>query len=159
MKIMVIDDVSMNILRLKQAAKSFGAVEGYQDARAGLEALQFAYLTSAPYDVLFLDIVMPEMSGFDVLAAVVKMGADLPPAARTKVVMVTARSQEESVRQAIRGGASAYVIKPYSDEKIHELIRRLTGAEAGTSERSEDAHGGGASLDRAAPEGEGEKAA
>ena len=133
MKIMVIDDVFMNILRLKEAVRAFGEVEGYQNAREGLEALQFAYLTNAPYDLLFLDILMPELSGFEVLDALVKMGADRPPKERTKVVMVTSRNQEESVRKSIRSGASGYVIKPFQNERIHAEILRLTGMSPGAA--------------------------
>jgi two-component system chemotaxis response regulator CheY len=142
MKIMVIDDVFMNILRLKEAVRPFGDADGFQNAREGLEALQFAYLTNDRYDLLFLDIVMPEMSGFDVLKAVVKMGAGLSPKERTKVVMVTARNQEESVREAIRNGASGYVIKPFQDERIHGEIQRLTGVSPGSAGAQPPSAGG-----------------
>ncbi len=143
MRIMVIDDVFMNILRLREAAKDFCEVEGFQDARAGLEALRSACQASTPYDVLFLDIVMPEMSGFEVLEAVVQMGAHLPPERRTKVVMVTARNQEEVVRQAIRGGAAGYVIKPFRDEKIREVICQVKGrGDPACGERGGPAVGG-----------------
>ncbi len=130
MRIMIIDDVFMNVLRLKEAVRPFGDADGFQNAREGLEALKFAYLIKEPYDLLFLDIMMPEMSGFEVLEAVVAAGKDLPPKARTKVVMVTARSQEDSVRQAIRSGASGYVIKPFHDERIRAEVTRLTGVSA-----------------------------
>jgi len=142
MRIMIIDDVFMNVLRLKEAVRPFGEADGFQDAREGLEALQFAHLTNQRYDLLFLDIMMPEMSGFEVLDAVVKMNRDLPPKERTKVVMVTARSQEDSVRQAIRSGAAGYVIKPFQDERIRAEVERLTGVIAPATNARPAASGG-----------------
>lgn len=135
MKIMVIDDIMMNILVLKQAAKSFGTVDGFQDWEAGLTALRGAYCLGAQYDLLFLDILMPGRNGLEVLKDVQALGRQHAIGRKTKVVMLTSISEPGSVREAIRLGAAGYVLKPIEAERIHDELRRIT---TGTGEAGQD---------------------
>jgi two-component system, chemotaxis family, chemotaxis protein CheY len=125
MKIMVIDDVMMNILVLKQAAKPFGAVDGFQSWEPGLDALREAYGSGEPYDLLFLDIRMPNRNGLEVLKDVQDLGRTQAAGHKTKVVMFTSISEPDSVREAIRLGAVGYVLKPIQAERIQDEVRRL----------------------------------
>jgi CheY-like chemotaxis protein len=131
MKIMIIDDIMMNVLVLKHAVKSFGQVAGFQDVGAGLRALREAYETEDPFDLLFLDILMPGTDGLTVLRQVQEIGASHASHARTKVVMVTSQNERQSFREAIQLGAAGYLLKPILPERVREEVRRLTEGSTG----------------------------
>ncbi len=83
----------------------------------GQEALR--RLASHTYDVVFTDINMPEVSGFDLLREV---NLKYP---ETHVVLVTGFGEVQTAVQAIKQGAYDYVQKPLVDENIRMIVRRV----------------------------------
>jgi chemosensory pili system protein ChpA (sensor histidine kinase/response regulator) len=90
-------------------------------AKDGLEALEILHRTTAPPDLVVLDVEMPRMDGYELLATLrgQVVYRTLP------VVMVTSRAGDKHRRKAIGLGASAYVVKPYQDEALLNVIRQL----------------------------------
>lgn len=84
------------------------ARDGYRVllAEDGIEALRL--IKEEPIDLVLLDVMMPGLSGFDVLEAVRK----LYPSNRLLVLMVTAKDQSEDVVKAFKLGADDYITKP-----------------------------------------------
>jgi CheY-like chemotaxis protein len=132
MKMMIIDDVMMNVLVLRNIVQHLGQVDHFQNPAEGLNALAEAYRRGAPYDLLFLDIFMPGRSGLEVLKVVQKLNQEVP-GIKTKVVMVTSQKGRESFQAAMRDGAVGYILKPFQPERILEEVRRLT--EGGEKDR------------------------
>ncbi len=64
------------------------------------------------YDLLFLDLMMPEMNGFQVLEYLSKQGVELP------VIVFSALSQKETVVKAVGFGIKTYLIKPLKPEQL-----------------------------------------
>ena len=77
--------------------------------------------TSLP-DVVLTDIEMPRMDGYELLAAL-KANEVL---ARLPVAMITSRAGEKHRRKAIDNGAADYLTKPYSDEQLLAMVRRMS---------------------------------
>ncbi|MEA2569676.1 MAG: eukaryotic-like serine/threonine-protein kinase [Acidobacteriota bacterium] len=102
--ILVVDDNEMNRDMLARRLKQ----KGYAvcSAVGGREALEL--IERDPYDLILLDVMMPEVSGLDVLAKVreTKAVTDLP------IIMATAKDQSQDVVEALRLGANDYVTKP-----------------------------------------------
>src|SRR5258708_37479618 len=71
--------------------------------------------------VILVDVEMPRMDGFELLTALKGPSAhrDIP------VVMITLRADEDHHRRALDLGAAAYIVKPYQDKAILELMRHL----------------------------------
>ena len=69
-------------------------------------------------DVILLDVMMPVMDGFQVLAKL-KEHAETHP---MPVIMVSARGQEQDMMRAMRGGAWGYVIKPWNQDDLEAKI-------------------------------------
>ena len=69
-------------------------------------------------DVILLDVMMPVMDGFQVLAKL-KEHAETHP---MPVIMVSARGQEQDIMRAMRGGAWGYVIKPWNQDDLESKI-------------------------------------
>ncbi len=69
-------------------------------------------------DVILLDVMMPVMDGFQVLAKLKKHAETHP----MPVIMVSARGQEQDMMRAMRGGAWGYVIKPWNQDDLESKI-------------------------------------
>ncbi len=72
-------------------------------------------------DLVTLDIVMPEMDGIEALKQII---AAQPQA---RVVMCSALGQETMVMQAIRAGARDFIVKPFQDQQVLDIITRVCG--------------------------------
>jgi len=101
--------------------------EGYEVEVAGEGESGLASARGTPPDLLILDIMLPEKSGFDVLRDLRTSGHRFP------VLILTARSQESDVVLGFDFGADDYVTKPFSTAellaRVRALLRRVqTGA-------------------------------
>lgn len=74
--------------------------------------------TSSPPDLVLLDISLPNVSGFDILRAI----RSTPGWQRIPVVMLTANGQPESMAEATKLGATEYLQKPFSPERLLQTI-------------------------------------
>jgi chemosensory pili system protein ChpA (sensor histidine kinase/response regulator) len=90
-------------------------------ARDGLEALENLQNASVLPDLLLLDIEMPRMDGYQLLAALRAQ----PVWRALPVVMVTSRASARHRQKALDLGATDYLVKPYQDEVLLSLVRRL----------------------------------
>ena len=111
-RILIVDDEPEMVRGLEDNFR----FEGYQTlaARTGKEGLALA-LSEVP-DLILLDIMMPELSGWDVLRALRQKGLDVP------VIMLSARGEEVDRILGLELGADDYVTKPFS---LRELLARV----------------------------------
>ncbi len=114
-RILVVDDE----LIVRESLKGWLKKSGYEvdTASSGPEALQMLEL--APYDLLFLDIMMPKMNGLEVLEIVKKRFPE------TLVVMITAYGSVETAVKAMKNGANDYLMKPFEPETLALLVEKL----------------------------------
>jgi chemosensory pili system protein ChpA (sensor histidine kinase/response regulator) len=91
-------------------------------AKDGLDALEMLRNATALPDVVLTDIEMPRMDGYELLAAL-KANEVL---ARLPVAMITSRAGEKHRRKALDNGAADYLTKPYSDEQLLSMVRRMS---------------------------------
>jgi CheY-like chemotaxis protein len=89
-----------------------------RNGRSAIELIQRDRPSAA-----ILDISMPLMDGFEVLAAL----ADQPPAAHPRTLVLTARMALGDVEKAISLGASDYLAKPFTDMTLLRRVGRLLG--------------------------------
>src|SRR3954470_3307773 len=89
------------------------------DGRAGLEWLAGA---AAPPQAVLLDLRMPGLDGFEVLAKYRSEGGTAP------VIALSAMDEKEAVVKAMRLGASDYLVKPIEPEELREAIERCCAA-------------------------------
>ncbi|AYF41761.1 response regulator [Ethanoligenens harbinense] len=113
--VLVVDDTK-NIRVLLTQCLEF---EGYSVTTAshGKEALDI--LGNKKFDLVFLDVRMPELSGTEVLRQMRQMGADMP------VVMITAFGTVKNAVDCTQLGAVAYLQKPFTESKIHQVLEEV----------------------------------
>ena len=115
---MVVDD--SRVMRDMVVACLRGLPEAqFTQAASGLEAIE--RLSLGRFDLVVLDLNMPDISGIEVLEFVRAQDnlKSLP------IVVVTTRGDEESRAQALRVGASAFMTKPFTPEVIVAEAQRL----------------------------------
>jgi chemosensory pili system protein ChpA (sensor histidine kinase/response regulator) len=93
-------------------------------AKDGLEALQILQDTAAAPDVVLLDIEMPRMDGYELTSALrsQEVCRDLP------IIMLTSRAGDKHRQKAFDLGVTEYLVKPYQDEVLLQVIRRVAAA-------------------------------
>lgn len=102
--------------------------------RAGLTVHQHAdgataleRIRSHPPDAIILDVMLPGVSGFDILR---DLRAD-PDLCRIPVMMLTARGQKKDREQALDLGADLFLTKPFSNAEVLERVQDLLAQRAG----------------------------
>jgi len=115
--VMIVDDSLIMAQKLKLMLAELGH-EVVQICKDGEEAIR-AYPVVKP-DLVTMDITMPGMDGVEATRAIKAAHAD------ARVIMVTSHGQEAMVLRAIEAGASGYVLKPVSRDKLAATANRAT---------------------------------
>ncbi|MEZ2220336.1 sigma-54-dependent transcriptional regulator [Rhizobium sp. RCC_161_2] len=134
-QVLVVEDDPIQRRLLKNAIERHGHVAHLvENGRLGLEFLK---RDGDQINVIVLDLMMPEMTGLELLGALSDMGTDIP------VIVQTGQGGIETVVQAMRAGAFDFVVKPVSPERIAasianalKLDQREAKARAGRKSRS-----------------------
>lgn len=120
MKILLVDDDNflrdMYATKFAQGGHEVDAVDGASLALSKLEQ-------GGDYDVILLDMVMPGMSGLELLNEIKANH----PTCKAKLVVLSNQGQEEDIREATEAGAAAYIIKAESVPsevlaKVEEIV-------------------------------------
>jgi DNA-binding response OmpR family regulator len=114
-RILIVDDDKE--LRTNLSEIMTGAGYKAEEASSGSEAVEKAI--EEDFDVVLLDLIMPKMSGSDVLGELRRVSP------RTKVIMITAFATIENAVDAIKHGASDYLTKPFKIDELLMRVRRL----------------------------------
>ena len=114
--ILVVDDNEDNCYTLTRRLKR----QGYDNvATAGHGRRALELLAARPFDLVLLDVMMPDMNGYEVLET---MKAD--PALRgIPVVMISALDEVDSVARCIELGADDYLAKPFDPTLLRTRVR------------------------------------
>jgi two-component system cell cycle response regulator len=115
-RILVVDDDPVNRMLLARTLGGQGHLVTTADD--GRQALELLHGERAPFDVVLLDIVMPEMDGYAVLA---RLKGD-EALRHIPVIMISAVDELESVVRCIEAGATDYLPKPFSAAVLEARI-------------------------------------
>jgi DNA-binding response OmpR family regulator len=111
-RILIVEDDE----NLRLALEDNLALEGYQVSVAGTGAAALAALERSRYDLVVLDIMLPDVDGYQICRRIRERG---DPA---RVLMLTARTLESDLVQGFDAGADDYLAKPY---RLRELLARV----------------------------------
>ena len=127
MKVLIAEDSfiarKLMLTYLSQQATCDVAINGVE----AVEAFQVALDELEPYDLLCLDISMPDMDGLDALKAIRKIEYEhgISGLDAVKIIMATAQEDKIHVMTAFNSGCEAYLVKPISKEKLFAEIENL----------------------------------
>lgn len=116
-KILLADDEEdvRTIVKLYLEGEGYDVVSAFD----GLEAISLAEAESP--DMILLDVMMPVMSGIEVARRLKanKATAQIP------IVMLSAASQADSIKQGLAAGAADYIVKPFQPSKLGEIVQKM----------------------------------
>lgn len=114
-KILIVDDSAFMRKVLRDIFESAGYTN-FIEAGNGRDAIE-KYQVDKP-DVVFLDIIMPDVNGMDVLRVIGK---------QSKVIVVSAVGQKEMIEEAKNLGALDYVVKPFDRDQVLDKAQKYLG--------------------------------
>ena len=130
LKVLIADDESLarkRLIRMLQNAEAEKRIKILDEAEDGLEVLEKLDLYQV--DLLFLDIRMPELDGFEVLAKI-------PPSKRPMVIFTTA--YHEYAIKAFEENAIDYILKPIAEDRLNQALAKAEERKATALPNVED---------------------
>ena len=112
--ILVVDDE----IQIRMIIRKYAEFEGHQvtEATNGMEAVELVRRNPSAYDIVIMDVMMPELDGFSAVAEI-RRTSDIP------VLMLSARGEEYDRIHGFELGIDDYVVKPFSPK---ELMMRIS---------------------------------
>jgi two-component system chemotaxis response regulator CheY len=120
---LIADDASV-ARKIMRNAVAEGGHEVVCEASTGAEAVE-AYRRLRP-DLVLMDLTMPEVGGIEASRTII---GEFPDA---RIVIVTSIKSEAMVRESAEAGVAAYVLKPFSADRILEIAEGLLTRASGT---------------------------
>lgn len=128
-KILIVEDEFISRTLLKEMLTPFGDCDVVTNGREAVDALEKSYsVAESSYDLVCLDIMMPKMSGHEVLREMRRIEKDkgIYGADTAKVLMVSALDDAKNIMEAlVEGRCAAYLTKPLSKSRLEEHLRQL----------------------------------
>lgn len=114
--ILIVDDSATMRKIIMRGLRQAGIENAdFKEAGDGVEGM--AAVEAGSFDLILSDVNMPNMNGLDFVKAISAKMPVPPP-----IVMITTEGSEEIVKEAMNRGAKGYLRKPFTPEKIQEVI-------------------------------------
>jgi CheY-like chemotaxis protein len=113
-RILIVDDEQLILYGLSKTLHGLAEVKTVTTGREALLEVRSSF-----YDLCFLDMYLPDMSGLDVMKRVREISPE------TRVVIMTASHVSEDVRQAVEAAADFFIAKPFKLPQIKGIAKRL----------------------------------
>jgi PAS domain S-box-containing protein len=124
LRVLVVDDNATNRLVLDRLLVSWGCLPDAVDgAERGLERLVSAALSGTPYDVMLLDLNMPDLDGYELA----RRATQDPRLTGLRLVMLTSSGQRGEAERAAEVGVAGYLTKPVRSAQLHGVLVTVLG--------------------------------
>lgn len=124
-KIMIVDDSLIIRIRLRDLFESIG-FEVVAEAESGEKAIP-KFKESKP-DIVTMDIILPGIDGIEVVEKLIEIDPEV------KIIMLSGAAQRAMVVKAIKAGALGYIIKPFNESKVMEVVYEVLGLDPAEEE-------------------------
>ncbi|MDY6823625.1 MAG: response regulator [Thermodesulfobacteriota bacterium] len=127
MKTLIVEDDFMSRLVLHELLKSYGPAHIAVNGNEAVEAAKLAIDSNAPYNLICLDIKMPEMDGQKALKEIRRLEDEggIQGLSRARVIMTTMLDDKDNIMSAFREQCDAYLVKPIGKNALLEQLQKL----------------------------------
>lgn len=127
MRILIAEDDYVSRKFLYKFMSQFGEVDITVDGMEAIEVFLMALEDKHYYNLVCLDIMMPEVDGIKALKTIRKLEEerDVPEDMRCKIVMTTALNDPKGIFETFDLGSEAYAVKPIDTDKLIDVLKRL----------------------------------
>lgn len=124
MKILIVEDDFLSRKLMLTYLTPLGECDAAANGMEAIEAFVMACNSGKRYDLITLDIMMPDMSGQDVLKQIRAIEEEME-ISEVKIVMTTALKDAPSVMDAFKSQCDGYLFKPIESGKLMDMLREL----------------------------------
>jgi len=126
MRALIVEDEFLNRKVLRSFLMTLFEVDIVVNGREAVEAFKMAHEEEQPYDLILMDIMMPEVDGIEALKRIREMEEEEKYRPKVKAIMTTALDDPRTVIKSFHDGeASAYIVKPVAKEKLYNELEKL----------------------------------
>ena len=126
MKILIAEDDFVSRKILNKILSPLGEIDNAANGNEALTAVRMAIEANEPYDLICLDIMMPEVDGIMALKKIRQLEAQkgVNPEARSKIIMTSALSDKKYVLAAVQATCDGFLVKPIIKDRLFDELRK-----------------------------------
>ncbi|MFZ5352836.1 MAG: response regulator [Bacillota bacterium] len=127
MKILIVEDDFVSRCIMQEILSPYGQCDVAVNGNEAYQAFCFAFEQGKPYNLICMDIMMPEMNGQDTLKKIreYESAEGVKGANAVKIIMTTALGDSNNIKNAFIEQCEAYLIKPISKAKLLDIMKKL----------------------------------
>jgi HD-like signal output (HDOD) protein/FixJ family two-component response regulator len=136
MKILVVDDELVSRKKMQMIMESIGVCETAECGTDAVGTFRRSCDACDPFDLITLDILMPDMDGTKVLSLIREIEEEqkIPKDKRAKIFMVTSQSEKDTIIACVQSGCDDFIIKPFTRETVTKKLINSGFKAAGSTE-------------------------
>ena len=125
MRTLIVDDELVSRKKAQKIMSTFGECDTAESGVEALEAFRSASQKGLRYDLITMDVQMPDMDGLEALRRIRAWegSCNIAPDQGVKVLMMTADKAAETVYSSFGEGCEGYVVKPFDKARITAALR------------------------------------
>ncbi|MDT8445626.1 MAG: response regulator [bacterium] len=126
-RILVVDDELVSRKKMAKILNALGKVKEAETGNGAIKAFSDAIDAGEPFDLVSLDVGLPDLNGTDLLVELRDLEAKVvtPGYKPVKILMVTAHSDRDTVLTSIQAGCDEYVVKPFTSDLVMRKLRQI----------------------------------
>lgn len=128
MRILIVDDEFVSRTKLETLLGVYGTCDSVENGHDALDKAISAYENNSGYDLITIDISMPDIDGHEVVQELrlwEQQHEDVTLGCEARVIMITSTKRPRDVMSSFSEGADAYLVKPVTPESIREAIHEI----------------------------------
>jgi len=127
MRTLIVEDEFTSRIKLQRFLEPYSECEVVVNGKEGVEAFRLSFKEGFSYDLICLDIIMPEMDGQDTLRKIrdIEKENGVQCLDRVKIMMTTSLDDSENVMESFRSECEAYLPKPFTKKELLNNLQFL----------------------------------
>jgi putative nucleotidyltransferase with HDIG domain len=127
MKILIVEDELVGRTKLKLIMENFGQCDAVEHGKDAIAIFHHAHFIGEPYDLIMLDINLPEMDGIVVLSEIrrAEKYLKIPKSQQATILMATSYGDKDRIVACAQSGCDDFIVKPFEDDIIRQKLAKL----------------------------------
>lgn len=127
MRILIVEDELISRQIIKKIAEPYGECDIAVNGIEAIELFQNSISEEDFYNVIFLDIMLPEMDGYSVLKNIreIEESTGIPLLDKAKIVMTTSLEESKNIIAAFKEQCDYYIVKPVDRSEVNSILDNI----------------------------------